>query len=84
VFFPCHLAVSPNRRGEPGGKIHDAAAIAVQAVTLRDGYDPIARIELFAELAAHFRSLVEFPEQALEGVTDEQYVRSVLRVIYTG
>ena len=62
----------------------EAAAIAIQAVTLRDGYDPIARIELFAELAAHFRSLVEFPEQALEGVTDEQYVRSVLRVIYTG
>ena len=62
----------------------EAAAIAIQAVTLRDGYDPIARIELFAELASHFRSLVEFPEQALEGVTDEQYVRSVLRVIYTG
>jgi uncharacterized RDD family membrane protein YckC len=62
----------------------EAAAIAIQAATLRDGYDPIARIELFAELAAHFRRLVEFPEQALEGVTDEQYVRSVLRVIYTG
>jgi uncharacterized RDD family membrane protein YckC len=62
----------------------EAAAIAVQAVTMRDGYDPIARIELFAELAAHFRSLVEFPEQALDGVTDEQYVRSVLRVIYKG
>ena len=62
----------------------EAAAIAIQAVTLRDGYDPVARIQLFAELAAYFRSLVEFPEQALEGVTDEQYVRSVLRVIYTG
>jgi uncharacterized RDD family membrane protein YckC len=62
----------------------EAAAIAIQAVTQRDGYDPIARIALFAELAAHFRSLVEFPEQALDGVTDEQYVRSVLRVIYTG
>src|ERR1017187_38442 len=62
----------------------EAAVIAIQAITLRDGYDPIARIELFAELAAHFRSLVEFPEQSLEGITDEQYVRSVLRVIYTG
>jgi hypothetical protein len=25
---------------------------------------------------------VQFPETAVEGLTDEQYVRSVLRVIY--
>jgi uncharacterized RDD family membrane protein YckC len=60
----------------------DAAALAVRAVTLRDGYDPLARVALFGELAAHFRSLVEFPEEAVESLTDEQYVRSVLRVIY--
>jgi uncharacterized RDD family membrane protein YckC len=60
----------------------EAAALAVRAVTLRDGYDPRARIALFRELAAHFRSLVEFPEEAVENLTDEQYVRCVLRVIY--
>lgn len=60
----------------------EAAALAVRAVTLRDGYDPRARITLFRELAAHFRSLVEFPDEAVESLTDEQYVRSVLRVIY--
>jgi uncharacterized RDD family membrane protein YckC len=73
-----HLAARLRSLVTPG-----AAAMAVQAVTRRDGYDPVARVQLFAELAAHFRGLVEFPEQALEGVTDEQYVRSVLRVIYT-
>jgi uncharacterized RDD family membrane protein YckC len=62
----------------------EAAALAVRAVTLRDGYDPRARIVLFRELAAHFRSLVEFPDDAVENLTDEQYVRSVLRVIYGG
>jgi len=62
----------------------EAAALAVRAVTGRDGYDPAARIALFRELAAHFRSLVEFPEEAVESLTDEQYVRSVLRVIYGG
>jgi uncharacterized RDD family membrane protein YckC len=62
----------------------EAAALAVRAVTQRDGYDPLARIALFGELAAHFRSLVEFPEEAVESLTDEQYVRSVLRVIYGG
>jgi uncharacterized RDD family membrane protein YckC len=60
----------------------ETAALAVRAVTLRDGYDPLARIVLCRELAAHFRSLVEFPDEAVENLTDEQYVRSVLRVIY--
>jgi uncharacterized RDD family membrane protein YckC len=60
----------------------EAAALAVRAVTLRDGYDARARVALFRELAAYFRSLVEFPEEAVENLTDEQYVRSVLRVIY--
>jgi len=60
----------------------ESAALAVRAVTLRDGYDPLARILLFRELAGYFRSLVEYPEEAVENLTDEQYVRCVLRVIY--
>jgi len=59
----------------------EAVAIAIRAVTHRDGYDPAARVEVFRDLAAYFRSLVEFPESALEGLTDEQYVRSALHVI---
>jgi len=62
----------------------EAVAIAVRAVSRRDGYDPLARIELFGELAEYFQGLVQFPEAAREGLTDEQYVRSVLRVIYGG
>jgi len=62
----------------------EAAALAVRAVTLRDGYDPLARIAMFRELAGYFRGLVEFPAEAVESLTDEQYVRSVLRVIYGG
>jgi uncharacterized RDD family membrane protein YckC len=60
----------------------EAAVLAVRAVTLRDSYDAPARVVLFRELAAHFRSLVEFPDEAVENLTDEQYVRCVLRVIY--
>ena len=60
----------------------EAVGIAVQAIARRDGYDPAARIELFRDLAGYFRSLVEFPEAGVEGLTDEQYVRSALRVIY--
>ena len=62
----------------------ESVRIAVQAVSRRDGYEPLARIELFEELAAYFQSLTPFPPAATEGLTDEQYVRSVLRVIYGG
>ncbi len=62
----------------------EAVSIAVRAVSRRDGYNPLARIELFGELAEYFQGLVQFPEAAREGLTDEQYVRSVLRVIYGG
>ncbi len=57
-------------------------AIAVRAVSQRDGYEPVARVELFREIAAYFRALAPFPDAAIEGLTDEQYVRSVLRAIY--
>lgn len=60
----------------------EAVSIAVRAVSQRDGYEPLARVELFRELAAYFRSLAPFPDDAIEGLTDEQYVRSVLRAIY--
>jgi uncharacterized RDD family membrane protein YckC len=60
----------------------EAVAIAVRAVSQRDGYEPSARVELFRELAGYFRGLAPFPDAAVEGLTDEQYVRSVLRVIY--
>ena len=60
----------------------DAVAAAVRAVSQRDAYDPVARVELFRQLAGYFRSLVAFPPEALEGVSDEEYVRSVLRVVF--
>lgn len=72
-----HLAARLRAMAEP-----EAVAMAVRAVTRRDGYAPAARIELFRMLAEHFRSQVVFPEAALEGISDEEYVRSVLRVIY--
>jgi hypothetical protein len=62
----------------------EAVSLAVHAVTRRDGYLPLARINVFQELAAYFRSLVEFPAAAYDGLSDEQYVRSALRVVYGG
>jgi uncharacterized RDD family membrane protein YckC len=58
------------------------AGIALQALLRRDEFDPVSRVELFGELAAHFRATVEFPPEATDGVTDEQYLRNVVDVLY--
>lgn len=60
----------------------EEAAIALNALLRRDQLDPAARVELYAELARHFRSLVEFPPEAVEGVGDEQYLRNVVDVLF--
>ncbi len=39
-------------------------------------------MRLFAELAAHFRALAAAPAEAVEGVSDEQFVRNVVDVLY--
>ena len=73
-----HLAARLRSLASP-----EAVGMTVRAVSRRDGYEPMARIELFRELAEYFRSLVVFPEASLEGLTDEQYLRSVMRVVYS-
>jgi uncharacterized RDD family membrane protein YckC len=60
----------------------EAAAIAVRALMQRDTYDPAARLSLFGDLASYFRRLIPFPDEAIEGLTDEQYIRSIVRVLY--
>lgn len=58
------------------------AALVLQALIRRDEFEPQARVELFQSIAAHFRAKVEFPAEALEGITDEQYIRNVADVLY--
>lgn len=58
------------------------AALALQALIRRDLLEPPARVELFGELAAHFRGKVQFPTEATEGITDEQYVRNIVDSLY--
>jgi len=73
-----HLAVRLRQRVSPV-----EASTALQAVMRRDRFEPIARIELFRQLAAHFQAKVDFPPEATEGLTDEQCIRNVIDVIYS-
>lgn len=59
----------------------DELSIALRALLRREELEPAARVELFGKLAGHFRSLVRFPHEAVDGVTDERYVRNVVDVV---
>ena len=72
-----HLAARLRQRTSP-----QAAAVALEALLRRDELEPQARLQLFAGLADHFRSLVEFPMEAIEQLSDEQYVRNVAEILY--
>jgi uncharacterized RDD family membrane protein YckC len=58
------------------------ASLALQAILRRDEFEPRARAELFARLGEHFRSLVEFPPDVVEHITDEQYLRNVVDIVF--
>jgi uncharacterized RDD family membrane protein YckC len=77
------LAASPHLAARLRNRVPaEAAALAIRSLMQRDTYEPAARLALFADLATYFRNLVPFPADAAEGLTDEQYVRSVVRVLY--
>ncbi len=58
------------------------AGLALQALLRRNSLEPNARVELFAEVAGRFRAAVPLPEELAEDVTDEQYVRNVVDVLF--
>jgi uncharacterized RDD family membrane protein YckC len=60
----------------------EEAGIAFNALMRRDELMPEARVALFDGMAAHFKSKVDFPQEATEGVSDEQYVRNVVDVLF--
>ncbi len=58
------------------------ASLALQAILRRDRFDDNARVEVFRELARYFRKRVPIPTDMIHGVTDEQFVRNVVDVLY--
>lgn len=58
------------------------SGIALQALLRRGQLDPQARIELFNEIAVYFMKIVEFPQEAVDGISDEQYVRNIVDVLF--
>jgi uncharacterized RDD family membrane protein YckC len=72
-----HLEARLRQRVSP-----QLATVALQALLRRDELEPLARVELFSELGDVFRTLVEFPQEATDGLSDEQYVRNVVDILF--
>jgi uncharacterized RDD family membrane protein YckC len=58
------------------------AQIAVESIVRRNDLDPRARIELFRDLSSYFQTIVTFPQEATDGISDEQYVRNVVEALF--
>ena len=72
-----HLAARLRQKVRP-----EMGSIAVEALLRRDEIEPEARLALFGEMARHFRGLVEYPPEIVEQLSDEQYVRNVVEVLF--
>lgn len=73
-----HLAARLRQSVSP-----EAANIALQAILRRDQFEPASRNRLFSELRDHFAALVTFPNEVTEQITDEQYVRNVVQILFS-
>ncbi len=60
----------------------EQAQAAWLALRRRDQLEAASRVRLFAEIAAYFKGLTHLPADATEGVSDEQFVRNVVEVLY--
>lgn len=58
------------------------AGVAFRSLLRRDRLDPAARIELFKEMALHFKEIVPFPPEVVDGISDEQYIRNVVDILF--
>jgi len=58
------------------------ADIALQALLRRDELDPLSRVELFTEIADHYKKIIPFPQEVTDGITEEQFVRNVVDVLF--
>ena len=72
-----HLAARLRQRTAP-----PEAALAQEAVVRRDQLDAEARVDLFRDIREHFEGIAAFPLEARDGISDEQYVRNVVDVLY--
>ena len=74
-----HLAARLRQKTAP-----EEANFALQSLLRRNDLIPDARLDLFHNLSEHFKQKVSFPREILTGISDEQYVRNVVDLVFRG
>lgn len=62
----------------------EEADLLVRALLRRDELEATARVQVFKALMEHFRDKVPFPDTAVAGITDEQYLRNTVDSVFRG
>ena len=58
------------------------AHLALEAILRRDEIQPASRLILFREFGEYLKNLVPYPAETVEQLTDEQYVRNTVDVLF--
>ncbi len=58
------------------------ADIALNALLRRSTLEPEARVKLFKSIADHFKTIVAFPQEATDGLSDENYIRNCVDILF--
>jgi uncharacterized RDD family membrane protein YckC len=74
-----HLAARLRQKVSP-----ELAALALETLLRRDELEPAARLEVFADVAVQLKALVGYPPEVVEQLSDEQYVRDVVEIVFVG
>jgi uncharacterized RDD family membrane protein YckC len=61
---------------------HQEADIALRALLRRDELDPPCRVDLFARIASHIKKITPIPQEVTDGISDEQFVRNLVEVLF--
>jgi uncharacterized RDD family membrane protein YckC len=56
--------------------------LLLEALRRRHQLSPQDRYQVYSELAAYFKSKVKFPESALDGMSDEKFLRNITDILY--
>jgi hypothetical protein len=72
-----HLEARLRQKATP-----EEAQLALHALVRRDALETAARVKLYGQLASLFREKVKFPEDAVFGLSDEQYLRNVVDTLF--
>ena len=58
--------------------------LLIEALRRRNQLNPKDRYHVYAELAEYFKQKVKFPESALDGMSDEKFLKNITDILYRG